>query len=107
VLVARSDLHRAAIRLDVQNIHARTAWVRRAIDTGRAAAPWFAVIAPLAAILFKRKKRIVPSSWIGKAILAWQIARRVKSIWKSTHSTGARERFSRSASVDGSVNGSR
>ena len=82
LLVAESELNRQALKLEFYHVQASLAGVTGWLQTGRSVLRGMAVAAPLASLMFARKK----GTWRGllKAALAgWQTFRRFQPLWEA------------------------
>jgi hypothetical protein len=81
VLILESNLNRAALQAEWQNIRTATAWVGQAAQTLQVVKPWLPLLAPLAGILAVRGVRqpvrvlsrlMTALKWVGPVLAAWK-----------------------------------
>lgn len=80
-LILESDLNRLALRAELGELRAATAWVGEAAQTGRKFAPWLLLLAPVAGFLLVRNLRRSESR-LGRlaALLHW--VQPLFSLWR-------------------------
>jgi hypothetical protein len=81
VLILESNLNRAALRAEWENLRTATAWVGQAAQTFQSVRPWLLLLAPVAGILTVRGMRrpagalsrvLAALKWVGPAVAAWR-----------------------------------
>src|SRR5882672_6169329 len=83
-LLARSELYRQSISIEVDQIKKRTAWIPKTIHVARAAAPLVVLAVPLIRALLGKKRSTKRRSLGGIAsnVLAGvNLFRRIKPLW--------------------------
>ncbi len=77
LLVARSEIQRQTLALEVARLREATAWMSTAAVFTRRAAPWLVLAAPMAGYVLGRKR----SAWRSLAasvVWGWRIYRRLR-----------------------------
>ena len=81
-LVLESDLHRLALRAEIQSLHSATAWMGEATSLSRELSPLLVVLAPLAGFLLARGSRRA-DSWLSRLITLAKWVAPLYRLWKS------------------------
>ena len=89
LLVAKSEIHRQTLELELERLRESTAWIQKGVHLVRSSLPFLAVGAPVAGY-FVAKKRKGLRSLSEKGAWIWSAVQHIRSFWDGF--VGARQK---------------
>jgi hypothetical protein len=89
-LVAKSDVHRAMLELQVAQLRPYVEYVDTGVNLFRRARPLWKIGSPLLGLWAARRLTKV-AGWVPSAFLGWKIIRKGMSLWRSFQQTNTPE----------------